>query len=279
METGKIEINLSQLYYERSGHGIPLIFVHGAFADMHIFDPQWDYFLDKFPILRYDLRGHAKTGPSELRTYKMETFIDDLAGLMDALEIPSGIICGLSWGGSIAQGFASRHPERTIAIITASSMVSMSLTLNEKIQQYILIPHWLMRLIIQSMQVSKFVEFSLWLAEMFFGKGWLSGDEKVTEYLKQSMRQVESEEYLKLWDAMYGFRVFDLEKITCPTLVLNGENEPRKMYHHTDEIIKLVPTAQAKVIPNARHAMNLENPIEFNRTLEEFINQLNKYSI
>lgn len=279
METGKIEINLSQLYYERSGSGIPLIFVHGAFADMHIFDPQWDYFLGRFPILRFDLRGHAKTGPSDLKTYKMETFIDDLAGLMDALEIPSGIICGISWGGSIAQGFASRYPERTKALITAGSMVSMSLTLGEKFQQYILVPHWLMRWVIQSMQVPKFVEISMWLAEVLFGKGWLSSDEKITEYLKQSMRQVKSEEYLKLWGAMYGFRMVDLEKIACPTLVLNGEKEPRKMYRHTEEIIKLVPTAQAKVIPNARHAMNLENPADFNRTLEEFINQLNKNSI
>ena len=93
------------------------------------------------------------------------------------------------------------------------------------------------------------------------------------------MRQVKSEEYLKLWGAMYGFRMFDLEKISCPTLVLNGEKEPRKMYRHTEEIIKHIPTAQAKVIPNAKHAMNLENPVEFNRTLEEFISQLNKNSI
>lgn len=274
IETGILSINQANIYYERCGSGTPMIFIHGAFVDSRHWDPQWVYFQKEFQVVRFDMRGHAKTGSSELKTYKMKTFIDDLSGLMDALDIPSAIICGLSWGGSIAQGFAAYHPERTKGIIIASSMVSMSLTLSEKFQQYILFPHWMMRLVIKTMQVPTFVKFSLWLAEVFFGKDWLSSDDAISEYLKQSMCQVESEEYLKLWDAMYGFRKFDLEKITCPTLVLNGEKEPGKMFRHTHEILKLISTAQKEVIMNASHAMNLENPAEFNRVVEKFISPL-----
>lgn len=52
------------------------------------------YFVDRVPILRFDLRGHGKSVPSKLAMYSMETVIEDLAALMNALDIPSVIIYG-----------------------------------------------------------------------------------------------------------------------------------------------------------------------------------------
>ena len=137
MDMGFIEINQSNIYYERSGSGTPLIFIHGAFANSSMWDPQWEYFQNRFQVIRYDLRGHGKTGRSGLNSYQMDTFVDDLAAFLDALEISSAILCGVSFGGSIAQGYASRYPEKVKGLVLAGSMVSMSLTFSEKVQRYV----------------------------------------------------------------------------------------------------------------------------------------------
>jgi len=124
----KIHINGLDHYYEQQGQGPALVLVHGAFADTRIWQPQWEYLSGNYRLLRYDLRGHGRTGPSDLERYTIATFADDLACLLNTLEIKAPVICGLSWGGSIAQAFAVRYPARPRALILASSAVAVDLT-------------------------------------------------------------------------------------------------------------------------------------------------------
>lgn len=74
----KIRINCLDHYYEQTDEGPSLVFVHGAFVDARIWEPQWKYFSSKYWLLRYDLRGHGRTGASDLYRYSMATFADDL---------------------------------------------------------------------------------------------------------------------------------------------------------------------------------------------------------
>ena len=195
---------------------------HLLFTEQFIFSPrlplrqQWEHFSSKFRVLRYDLRGHGKTGASELDRYTMVTYADDLVSLMDALNVDSAIVCGLSWGGGIAQTFAVRYPERVKGLVLAGSTVSMSVTLGEKLIRYVLFPRWVMLLTIRMLSMERFVRFSFWLAGHTLGKNWLNKDEHTLELIRQSMLQIDSNEYLKIWDAIYGFDLQQLETIRCP---------------------------------------------------------------
>lgn len=270
----KISINGSEHYYEQAGQGLPLVFVHGAFADSRIWEPQWKHFANNYFLVRYDLRGHGQTGPADLRRYTMDTFADDLCSLLDALKINTPItLCGLSWGGSIAQLFAIRHPDQLKGLILASSAIAIDLTIVDKLLCNILLPKWLMFASIRKFSADKFIRFSLWLAPFLYGKRFLSQDVAVRTYLEQCMLQMNGDEYLKIWEAIYGFHVFPLRKISCPTLVINGELESRNTYRHTQEILNQVPRVEAKVIPGVHHVLNLEAPGAFNRLVEEFIRQ------
>jgi non-heme chloroperoxidase len=269
----KILINGLDHYYEQSGEGPSLVLIHGAFADARVWDPQWAHFSLKYRLLRYDLRGHGRTGCSNLDQYSMTTFADDLASLLEALDIHSPIICGLSWGGSIAQAFAVLNPERPKALILASSAVAIDLTLMDKILCNVLFPRWAMSLAIKTMNVENFTRFSLGLARLTLGRQWLSQNQEAWGYLEQCMHEIDSSEYLKIWDAIYRFHVLPLERITCPTLVLNGKLESKNTFRHTDEILRRVTQAEAGVVPAARHAMNLEQPRAFNRYVEDFLHR------
>jgi pimeloyl-ACP methyl ester carboxylesterase len=269
----KIRIRGLEHYYEQCGEGQPLVFLHGAFADARIWELQWKHFSSKYRLVRYDLRGHGRTGPSDLEEYSMASYADDLTSLLDALDIKSPILCGLSWGGSIAQAYAVQNPGRPKALILASSAVAIDLTLMDKILCNVLFPRWLMLVTIKAMSVKNFTRFSFGLAHLTMGKYWLSRDKDASIYLEQCMQNMDGNEYLKIWKAIYGFHILPLEKITCPTLVLNGEFESKNTFRHSQKILRSIPGANTKVIHRARHGMNLEEPVVFNKYVEDFLQQ------
>ncbi len=270
----KILCNGLPHYYEQAGEGPPLVFIHGAFGDARLWDPQWKYFSSKYRVLRYDLRGHGRTGTSTLDRYTITTYADDLACLMNALKIDSAIVCGLSWGGGIAQAFAVNYPERLSGLVLAGSTVSMSISLGEKLLRYVLFPRSAMMLTIRMLSVERFVRFSFWLAGLSLGKKWLGSDEHTLGIIRQCMLQIDSSEYLKIWGAIYSFDLQPLEKIKCPTLVLTGQRDTKMVVRHAKEILRRVPGAEGRTLPAAYHAMTLEQPQAFNRALEEFLASL-----
>ncbi len=270
----KVRVNGLDHYYEECGAGLPLVFIHGAFVDARIWEPQWEYFSSRCRLLRYDLRGHGKTGASSLAHYDMMTFADDLACLLAALEIEDPVLCGLSFGGSIAQAFAVRYPERLKGLVMAGTMVAIDFTWLDKLLSKALFPEWAMLTFIRLLSIENFIRFSFWLAGGTLGKGVLGRDEETQNYLRECMRQIDSREYLKFWKTLYGFKLLPLEKISCPVLVLNGQFESQNTYRHTQALLERIPRTEARVVPAADHVMNLENPDAFNQSLEDFLRSI-----
>lgn len=271
----KIRISNLDHYYEQTGAGSPLVLIHGAFADASMWDPQWQFFANKYQLLRYDLRGHGRTGPSALQQYTIDTFADDLVILLESLDIRQPVICGQSFGGIVAQALAVRHPGSLRALILSSSMVAIDLTPMDKLLCNVIFPKWAMLLAIRLLTVRRYVRFSLWLGRLTKGKQFLSKDPARQDYLQQCMLHMESHEYLKIWSALYNFHRLPLERITCPTLVLNGELEPKGMFAHSQTIRRLIPQANAEIIPAVHHASNMDNPQAFNRAMQSFLDSIN----
>lgn len=74
-----------------------------------------------FRVVLYDLRGHGRSErpPSG---YRLDDFVDDLADLLDVLAVAGPVfLLGNSLGGTIAFGYALRHPDRVAAIVTVES--------------------------------------------------------------------------------------------------------------------------------------------------------------
>lgn len=258
-------------YYEQVGEGVPLVFIHGAFVDAQIWDPQWQYFSSRFGLLRYDLRGHGKTGPSNLDQDSIDTYTDDLSSILSSLGIDSPILCGLSWGGSIALAYTAKYPQQVRALALASPSVSIRLTLLDRFLCDFLFPEWAMQSAIRLLNAKNFTRFSWWLARLTRGKNWLGQNPDVQTYLENCMLAISESEYKKIWQAIYAFNLPPLENITCPTLVLNGKNEPENTYQHTKMVLSRVPQSIAKVVPGVSHAINMDAPEVFNKFLLAFL--------
>ena len=199
--------------------------------------------------------------------------MEDLEILLDRLDIQNPILCGQSFGGSIAQSYTVRHPTSVRALVLSGSMVAIDLSWLDKLLCRVLFPEWLMAAAINTMSVKRFTRFSLWLGRLTRGKQFMSRYDDTSEYLEQCMLQMDSKEYLKFWHALYGFRLQPLEKISCPALILNGEFESKSMRPHTQELLRRIARAEARIIPAAHHASNMDNPQAFNAIIEDFLHR------
>jgi pimeloyl-ACP methyl ester carboxylesterase len=270
----KILANELEHYIEIQGQGPPLVFVHGGFVDSRMWQPQVAFFSKDYTTIRYDLRGHGKTGGTSTQKYSIKLYAEDLGALLDALKLDRVILCGLSLGGMIAQAFAVGRPHHLKALILADTAVSVSLTLSDKFQRYILAPEWVMLTAIRWMSVPRFVDFSFKLAQWSRKTGWFGQDPHTAAYVREAMLNITTEEYLKIYQAIYDFDLLDLEEITCPTLILNGEHESKAVFRHTQEMLMQIPESKARIIPGAGHTSNMENPIAFNAEVGCFLTSL-----
>ena len=109
-------VNGVDLYYELEGAGPvadagggPLVLVHGSWVDHHVWDPVVPLLTGSLGVLTYDRRGHSASG-STPRQGSMEEDADDLAALIDELDLAPAHVAGVSWGGSIVLRLAWRRP-------------------------------------------------------------------------------------------------------------------------------------------------------------------------
>ena len=99
------------LYYEIVGSGPRLFFINGTNADLRRKQPYVDKLSEHFTVLRYDQRGLGQTEKPD-RPYSMADYADDAAALMDLAGWDTAGVLGVSFGGSVAQELARRHPTR-----------------------------------------------------------------------------------------------------------------------------------------------------------------------
>ncbi len=109
-----------QLYYEIVGSGPRLLFINGTGADLRRKQPWVDSLNDHFTVLRYDQRGLGQTEKPD-KHYSMADYADDAAALMDLVGWDNALVLGVSFGGSVAQELARRHPDRIVRLALACS--------------------------------------------------------------------------------------------------------------------------------------------------------------
>ncbi|MGN6215930.1 MAG: alpha/beta fold hydrolase [Solirubrobacterales bacterium] len=107
-----IRIGEVELHYERGGSGEPLLLIQGM-SGTHVSwgEPFRGPLEESFDVVAFDNRGIGLSGPID-GPFTIAEMAADTAGLLEALEIESAHVVGISMGGMIAQELALAHPER-----------------------------------------------------------------------------------------------------------------------------------------------------------------------
>jgi 3-oxoadipate enol-lactonase len=117
---GLVVVKDIEMYYESQGSGTPLVVIGGLGLEMSEMDTLIDPLASRFRVVAFDNRGAGRfskpCGP-----YAIEQMADDVAGLMDRLNLPRAYMLGISMGGRIAMALALAHPERVDRLVLVST--------------------------------------------------------------------------------------------------------------------------------------------------------------
>jgi len=107
-----LNVNGTDLFYERRGEGEPLLMIQGmAGHSLHWGEPFLCALERDFELILYDHRGLGRSAPHE-GDFTIADLADDAAAVLDALEIDSAHVLGISMGGMVAQELALAHRDR-----------------------------------------------------------------------------------------------------------------------------------------------------------------------
>ena len=117
------DINGLQLYYETHGStGRPMILIHGGLASSEMFGPILPELSANHVVVAPDLQGHGRTAEID-RPIDMRLMADDIASLIDELELDRPDVVGYSLGGGVAFQTAIKYPEKIRKLVMASAHI------------------------------------------------------------------------------------------------------------------------------------------------------------
>jgi 3-oxoadipate enol-lactonase len=266
MQTGYLQVEGSELYYEVHGSGHALTLIHAGVADLTMWDEQFAEFAEHFRVLRYDTRGFGNTKTEGVSFSHRQ----DLLSLLDHLVIEKTYVLGLSRGGQIAIDFTLEFPERVDALIAVAAGVS-GYDPGE--------PHPDELAIYQQMEKHYRAGDYAALDELEL-RLWVDGIHRTPDQVKPSVRERvrrmnsnvprEFGKPIEL-DPPAANR---LSEIRVPTLVIVGDYDTSDTVGTADYLAQQIAGSKKVVFPKVAHMVNMEEPAEFNRTVLEFLREV-----
>jgi len=269
-QTGFAEINGTKLYYEITGTGTPLIFLHGFTCDHRNWNPQIEHFAKNYQIITYDARGHGKSSLPDSTPY---SYVEDLEALINHLEIDKAVLIGHSLGGAPVFFYAKDNPDKVLGLVLAEGGPFFG---DPAIVDTSLIP-------------SYFNEFYTAI-KIARTKGLEEGKAAWLDMhpMKDAAVNPVSSELLKTMIAEYsGWHWLNrdpqkrnpegtiemLEGIKVPTLIVAGDNSHPVLKEMVLLQAKNIPNSKKITLENSNHMLNIENPVQFNNELERFLSE------
>jgi 3-oxoadipate enol-lactonase len=111
---------MSDLWYEDTGSGVPVVLLHEGVVDSRIWDPFLPLVRDRLRTIRYDQRGYGRS-PLWDGPYSP---VEDLISVLDVVGVEQAALVGTSRGGRIAIQAALERPERVSALVLVAAGVA-----------------------------------------------------------------------------------------------------------------------------------------------------------
>ena len=258
-----------KLFYEKTGAGAPIVFVHEFAGDSRSWETQVRHFGRRYRCITYNARGYPPSDvPDDPEKYSQARARDDIKAVLDALRIDKAHVVGLSMGGFAALHFGFSYPERARSLVVAGCGYGAA-------------PEQRAQFAAETEAVARrFEELGMAKAAATYARGparvqlqnkdprgWQEFAEQFAQHSARgaalTMRGVQNRRpsLYDLTDAMASLKV--------PTLIMTGDEdwpclEPALLMKRT------IAGAALVVLPNSGHAINLEEPAAFNAHLDDF---------
>jgi 3-oxoadipate enol-lactonase len=212
-----------------------------------LFDAQARDLADRYRVIRYDLRGHGGS-PVVPGPYAVADLADDVLNRLDELGIDRFAYAGVSLGGAIGLQLAVTAPQRVTRLIVIAAAARFPDP-----------PSWKARADRVRAEGTEFLvpsRIGAWVTP-----GFAETHPEETARLLVMLRSTDREGYAACCETIEAFDVRDrLPRITAPTLVIAGADDPATPPDTVRQVADGIPGARFVVVPRASHLVNAEQP-------------------
>ena len=279
-----VEVNGARLYVDVEGAGLvpdgermrekpTLLMLHGGPGfDHSAFKPAFSALCDIAQVVYYDHRGNGRSGGSDPATWTLAQWGDDVRGLCDALGIEKPIVCGLSFGGFVAQSYATRHPDHPAKLILISTVPRVEFEtiydmfgeLGGPEARAIAKTYW------GEPTAERRQAFFEWCVPLYRQRG---GGDAAT--LRRAIIKAETALHFNGPRNEHGRMDFraDLAKVRCPVLLLSGDRDPIAPFVFAQELASALPPHLLRFehFTGCGHNVHVEDPERAFRLMRDFI--------
>jgi pimeloyl-ACP methyl ester carboxylesterase len=262
-----------RLYFEETGSGDPVILVHEFAGDLRSWEPQMRHFGKRYRAIAFNARGFPPSDvPEQVSSYSQIRAADDILAVLDHIGAPRAHIVGLSMGGFATLHFGLRHPGRALSLCIGGCGYGAELDKRETFRAEADV----IARTIRSEGMPAFAErYAYGPTRVQFEnkdprghaefKAMLAEHSATGSANTQAGVQKERPSLYTLVEEMRG--------ITVPTLIITGDEDwpcllPGVLMKQT------IPSSALVVMPNAGHAINIEEPDEYNRLVGDFLSHV-----
>lgn len=248
------------LHHEVDGEGDPLVFIHGLGATSNVWHAQRAVLSQQFKVIVYDRSGCGLSSRPDA-PFSIEGWATELAALLDELGVGTTVVVGHSLGSMIAQHFASVYPDRTRALVLAGGEAVLMPTGKDALAAR--------ADLIEAGGLTSVVDS--WLSQVLSAATY-AGNPALAGLLRAMFLSNDPQSYAQQARTLRdGDVTSDDARISCPTLLLVGDQDRVTPLHWQQSIASAIPGSHVRVIPDTGHMTMLESPAAFNVALLEFL--------
>lgn len=260
----------ARLFYETTGSGVPIVFVHEFAGDMTSWEGQVRHFGSRYLCLTFNARGYPPSSvPEDVAAYSQDRAVDDVIAVMDDAGIDKAHIVGLSMGGFAALHFGLRYPRRARSLCVAGCGYGAELDQRSRFRSE---AETVADLLLQE-GIEVFAErYSQGATRLPFKRSDPRGYAEFKHQLATHSALGSANTQLGVQRERPSLYTLTdrLRELRVPTLILNGDEDwpcltPGVM------LKKTIPSAALAVVPNCGHTINLEAAAEFNAIVGAFL--------
>lgn len=270
----KAHVNGIDMWYQQQGNGPPLFQIHGAGLGHGNFAAIVPLLRDNFTIVDFDLRGYGETD-APAQDYSIELWADDVAALMDSLDIESSYVHGTSMGGMIALALAARHPGKVRGLVVSGCMAryDRAAVLNKSVWR---------RLVKECGMCDELVNL---IAIQCLTREFLDSESGLglLNEMRESLGNVSAETFIASSNVVENADLTSsLKQISAPTLVLVGEFDILTPLDSgpsgagARRMAKEIPTSELVIVADAGHYILAENAADCATRINEFLGRVDQ---
>ncbi len=247
-----------KIYYEESGTGSPIVFLHGFSLDHRMWEKQAEYFSKKHRVIVCDARGHGRSDAPETG-YAREDRAEDVKNLSKQLGLEKFHLVGLSMGGGDALSFAIDHQEKLLSLTLADS-VAAGYTPKTRFRDF----GELFEQEGTEAIKKQFIESTL--------SYYVDREPEIRSNLEKMMLDFSGKPWTDPMKGKYQKRD-DLRmavSVRIPVLIIIGKKDMAWL-PLAKELNEIMLDSRLEIISGVGHMSNMEAPDKFNKILDAFI--------